>query len=71
MGRNWAASENPPRRWKPTAKHLRDVARAADHEVYRRLEELRWPNVVNLAEGMILGEGIERFLRFHPTMKGV
>lgn len=66
MSRNWAASENPPRHFKPTARHLRDLAlrRAIDEEarsVYVPLNEMPWPYVVALAEG------IERFRRMNPT----
>jgi hypothetical protein len=65
MSRNYQASENPPKHWKPTARHLRDVAsqRALDEETrhYHALTDLA-PNA-----RLALAEGIARFIRLNPT----
>jgi hypothetical protein len=68
MSRNWQSLENPPRHFRPTASHLRDVARRGDYSlppgsVYVPLPDLSWPAVVTLAEG------IERFIKLHPSSK--
>lgn len=69
--RNWQASENPPRHWKPTRRHLRDVALRRDFhshpypEDWFPLRDLPWRYVVTLAEG------IEKFNRMNPAVRGV
>lgn len=60
MSRNYAASENPPKHWKPTRRHLRDLART---EGWYSLRNMPWPHLLALIEGL------ERFERLNPTRR--